>query len=96
MSATTREEFWARYSVPGKTGKLERMKYTPLLARLAEERKVENERLADLAVRELTTEQLTYRKGGQHYVMTKPAMIAAQYRKLKGLDADMDAEDIEE
>jgi hypothetical protein len=39
---------------------------------------------------------LTYRKGGQHYVMTKPAMIAAQYRKLKGLDADMDAEDIEE
>lgn len=64
------------------------MKYTPLLARLSAERKAENTRLAEVAQRELTAEQLTYRKGGQYYVMKKPAMIAAQYRKLKGIDTD--------
>ncbi|KAJ6622807.1 hypothetical protein B0H10DRAFT_1944404 [Mycena sp. CBHHK59/15] len=88
MSQTSINEFWARFSVPGKNGTIQRMKYTPLLAQLAKERKAENEKLAELARRELTTEQLTYRKGAQHYVMMKPAMIAAHYRKLKGLDGD--------
>ncbi|KAF8152723.1 hypothetical protein K438DRAFT_1515251, partial [Mycena galopus ATCC 62051] len=88
MSAMTLEEFWAQYSVTDKHGQLQRLKYTPLLARLSAERKAENARLTALAQQELTTEQLTYRKGGQHHMMTKPAMIAAQYRKLKGLDAE--------
>ncbi|KAJ7793534.1 hypothetical protein B0H14DRAFT_2533425 [Mycena olivaceomarginata] len=92
MSATTLDNFWDRYSVPDKAGQPQRMKYTPLLKELAKERQAENERLADLARRELTAEQLTYRKGGGHFVMTKPAMIAAHYRKLKGL---VDVEDMD-
>ncbi|KAJ7791826.1 hypothetical protein B0H14DRAFT_2933931 [Mycena olivaceomarginata] len=88
MSATTLDEFWTRYSVHDKSRTLQRMKYTPLFKQLATERMAENERLAN---------ELMYRKGGKHYKMTKPAMIAAHYRKLKGLDAgEMDADDDEE
>lgn len=86
-------DFWARYSAPDKSGTLQRLKYTPLLAQLARERTAENARLAELAHQELTTEQLTYRKGGKRFVMTKPAMIAAHYRRLKGLQNDLDDED---
>lgn len=86
MSRMPIDNFWARYSIPDAHGTLQHMKYTPLLKQLAKERKVENEKLADLARHELTTEQLTYRKGAQLFVMTKPAMIAAQYRKLRGLE----------
>ncbi|KAJ7462935.1 hypothetical protein FB451DRAFT_1266372 [Mycena latifolia] len=78
----------ARCSTRDKNGELQRMKYTRILAHLANERKAENERLANLARVELTPEQLTYRKGANRYVMTKDSMIAALYRKLKGLDAD--------
>ncbi|KAJ7847623.1 hypothetical protein B0H14DRAFT_2769785 [Mycena olivaceomarginata] len=50
-----------------------------------------------LALCELNPDELMYRKGGKHYKMMKPAMIAAHYRKLKGLDAgEMDADDDEE
>ncbi|KAF8169566.1 hypothetical protein K438DRAFT_1855192 [Mycena galopus ATCC 62051] len=58
-TAPTLAEFWTRYCI-NKGGHLHRMKYTPLLAQLAKERKVENERLADLARSKLTIEQLTY------------------------------------
>jgi hypothetical protein len=87
MSDTTIDDFWTRFSIPNKSGELQRMKYTQILAQLAKERKTENARLAHLAKLELTPEQLTYRKGGQHYVMTKDSMIVACYLKLKGLDA---------
>ncbi|KAJ6448838.1 hypothetical protein C8R45DRAFT_1224608 [Mycena sanguinolenta] len=50
----------------------------------------------NLARSELTTEQLTYRKGGKMYVMTKASMIAAQYRRLKGLDLGDEDEDEDE
>lgn len=95
MSRTSINDFWASYSVPDRDGKLQHMKYTPLLARLAAERKADNEKLADLARRELTMEQLTYRKGAQHYVMTKPAMIAAHYCKLRGIEMEDYVEDDE-
>ncbi|KAJ6452715.1 hypothetical protein C8R47DRAFT_263328 [Mycena vitilis] len=95
-AATTLDDFWAQYYAPDRSGVLQRLKYTPLLSRLAQERKAENERLSVLARQELTTEQLTYRRGSQYIVMTSPAMIAAHYRKLKGLDAnDMEADDEE-
>ncbi|KAJ7434194.1 hypothetical protein B0H11DRAFT_1888466 [Mycena galericulata] len=96
MSGRSIVDFWARYSAPNKAGQLQHLKYTPLLTRLAAERKAENEKLADLARRELTPQQLTYRKGAMHFVMTKPAMIAALYRKLKGLDPEDDEDDDEE
>ncbi|KAJ7807126.1 hypothetical protein B0H14DRAFT_2874094, partial [Mycena olivaceomarginata] len=44
----------------------------------------ENERLAKLALCELTPDELMYRKGGKHYKMTKPAMIAAHYPQIEG------------
>ncbi|KAJ7362936.1 hypothetical protein DFH08DRAFT_682656 [Mycena albidolilacea] len=84
----TTDNFWARYSAPDKSGTLRRLKYTPLLKQLESERKAENQRLVDLALAELTPEQLTYRKGSMHVHMTKPAMIAAYYRKLKGLSME--------
>ncbi|KAJ7741435.1 hypothetical protein DFH07DRAFT_751072 [Mycena maculata] len=93
MSKTSLEDFWKRYSVNDKGGAMQRMKYTPLLAQLSKERKVENEKLAEVAWRELTAEQLTYHKGGQHFVMTKPAMIVAYHRKLKGLDTEEDVDE---
>jgi hypothetical protein len=97
MTATTLDQFWARFSVPGKNGQLQRMKYTPIIARLAEERHAENQRLSDLALRELTTEQLTYRRGSNYYVMKRPSMIANTYRRLKGLEVeDVDDDDAED
>ncbi|KAJ7892544.1 hypothetical protein B0H14DRAFT_2686793 [Mycena olivaceomarginata] len=97
MTATTLDQFWARFSVPGKNGQLQRMKYTPIIARLAEERHAENQRLSDLALRELTTEQLTYRRGSNYYVMKRPSMIANTYRRLKGLEVeDVDDDDVED
>lgn len=94
MTRTTLIDFWAHFSTEDKTGQIQRMKYTRILQQLAIERKAENEKVAALARSELTTEQLTYRKGAQYLVMTKPSMIAAYYRKLKGLDAgESDNED---
>ncbi|KAJ7736982.1 hypothetical protein DFH07DRAFT_985795 [Mycena maculata] len=93
MSGMSMEDFWVHFSAPDKFGQLHPLKYTPLLARLAAERKVADEKLADLARHELTTEQLTYRKGAQLHVMTKPAMIAACYRRLKGIDVDDEGDD---
>ncbi|KAJ7784005.1 hypothetical protein DFH07DRAFT_997523 [Mycena maculata] len=93
MSKTSLEDFWMRYSVIDKSGAMQRMKYTPLLTQLSKERKVENEKLAEVAQRELTSEQLTYRKGADHFVMTKPSMIAAYYRKLKGLEVEEDGDE---
>ncbi|KAJ6543208.1 hypothetical protein DFH09DRAFT_928757, partial [Mycena vulgaris] len=87
MSDTTVADFWTRFSVPDKSGELQHMRYTRILAQLAKHRKTENAQLAQLAKVELTPEQLSYRKGGHHYVMKKDSMIAACYRKLKGLDA---------
>lgn len=95
MSRDTTNNFWARYSAPDKSGTLRRLKYTPLLKQLESERKAENQRLVDLALAELTPEQLTYRKGSARVRMTKPAMIAAHYRKLKGLSME-DEEDEED
>ncbi|KAJ7800240.1 hypothetical protein B0H14DRAFT_3490858 [Mycena olivaceomarginata] len=57
--------------------------------------KSENERLTELARAELTPEKLTYRKGGERFVMTKPSMIAALYRRLKGLEVD-ELEDVDD
>ncbi|KAJ7901212.1 hypothetical protein B0H14DRAFT_2555986 [Mycena olivaceomarginata] len=94
MSRDTTDNFWARYSAPDKSGTLRHLKYTPLLKQLESERKAENQRLVDLALAELTPEQLTYRKGSTRVRMTKPAMIAAHYRKLKGLSME-DEEDEE-
>ncbi|KAJ7791080.1 hypothetical protein B0H14DRAFT_3161085 [Mycena olivaceomarginata] len=94
MSRDTTDNFWTRYSAPDKSGTLRRLKYTPLLKQLESERKAENQRLVDLALAELTPEQLTYRKGSTRVRMTKPAMIAAHYRKLKGLSME-DEEDEE-
>ncbi|KAJ6545133.1 hypothetical protein B0H10DRAFT_2033346 [Mycena sp. CBHHK59/15] len=88
MSQTSKDEFWARFSITDKNGNIQRMKYTPILKKLANERKEENEKLAALALSELTTEDLSYRKGGKIYVMRKPAMIAAHYRRLKGLASE--------
>ncbi|KAJ7093745.1 hypothetical protein C8R44DRAFT_684822 [Mycena epipterygia] len=94
MTRTTLDDFWAHFSAPDKTGQIQRMKYTRILQQLTIERKAENEKLTVLAKSELTAEQLTYRKGAQYLVMTKPSMIAAYYRKLKGLDAgESDNED---
>ncbi|KAJ7490773.1 hypothetical protein FB451DRAFT_1023540 [Mycena latifolia] len=87
MSRTTLDDFWAQCSSPDKNGQLQCMKYTRILTHLANEWKTENKRLANLARAELTPEQLTYRKGANHYVMTKDSMIAAYYCKLKGFDA---------
>ncbi|KAJ7714249.1 hypothetical protein DFH07DRAFT_934665 [Mycena maculata] len=95
MSGKSMVDFWVRYSTPDKFGKLHPLKYTPLLARLAAQRRLADEKLADLARRELTTEQLTYRKGVQLHVMTKPAMIAACYRRLKGIDVEDEGYDDE-
>ncbi|KAK6989000.1 hypothetical protein R3P38DRAFT_2803944 [Favolaschia claudopus] len=86
-AAPSINEFWAKYSVPGKDGVLQRMKYTPLLNQLTRERKAEDARIAAIAVQELTPEQLTYRNGGQYRVMRKVSTIAARYRELKGLVA---------
>jgi hypothetical protein len=72
------------------------MTCTRILAQLADERKAENTKLSELAKSELTPEQLTYRKGTRYIVMSKPSMIAAHYRKLKGLNVgefDDDDED---
>ncbi|KAJ7793762.1 hypothetical protein B0H14DRAFT_2622518 [Mycena olivaceomarginata] len=88
MSRTTLDDFRAQYSVPDKDGNLQRPKYTPLLRTLKLEREAEDEKLAALALVELTPDQLTYRKGSERIVMKKPAMIAAHYRKLTGLTAD--------
>lgn len=95
MTRTTVDDFWGRYSVPDKSGTLRRMKYTPLLKQLQSERKAENERLTELARAELTPEKLTYRKGGERFVMTKPSMIATLYRRLKGLEVD-ELEDVDD
>ncbi|KAK6997290.1 hypothetical protein R3P38DRAFT_2798798 [Favolaschia claudopus] len=84
LAAPSIDEFWAKYSVPGKDGVLQRMKYTPLLKQLTR-RKEEVTRIAAIAIQELTPEQLTYRKGGQYCVMRKASTIAARYRELKGL-----------
>lgn len=59
-------------------------------------RAVDDARVAELALRELTLEQLSYRKGAITYVMTKPAMIAAQYRKLRGIQDDLHDEEEED
>ncbi|KAJ7082706.1 hypothetical protein B0H15DRAFT_785586 [Mycena belliarum] len=88
MSRTTIDEFWAEFSVPDKQGRLQHMKYTPILKQLAATRKADDARLADLARSELTEEQRTYRKGASRFVMTKNSMLAAHYRKLKGLNRD--------
>ncbi|KAJ7730052.1 hypothetical protein B0H14DRAFT_2409654, partial [Mycena olivaceomarginata] len=93
-SRHTTDNFWARYSAPDKSGTLRRLRYTLLLKQLESEWKAENQRLVDLALAELTPEQLTYRKGSARVRMTKPAMIAAHYRKLKGLSME-DEEDEE-
>ncbi|KAJ7709108.1 hypothetical protein B0H14DRAFT_3525313 [Mycena olivaceomarginata] len=95
MTRTTVDDFWGCYSVPDKSGTLWRMKYTPLLKQLQSERKAENERLTELARAELTPEKLTYRKGGERFVMIKPSMIAALYRRLKGLEVD-ELEDVDD
>ncbi|KAF8209788.1 hypothetical protein K438DRAFT_1665923 [Mycena galopus ATCC 62051] len=96
MSRTTLDDFRAQYSVLDEHGILRRLKYTPLLKILELERKAEDEKLAALALIELTPEQLTYRKGSERIVMKKPAMIAAHYRKLTGLAAeDVDDEENE-
>ncbi|KAJ7331072.1 hypothetical protein DFH08DRAFT_966812 [Mycena albidolilacea] len=96
MLRTTLDDFRAQYSVPDKDGNLQRPKYTPLLRTLKLERAAEDEKLAALALAELTSDQLTYRKGSERIVMKKPAMIAAHYRKLTGLAADdVDDEEIE-
>ncbi|KAF8169440.1 hypothetical protein K438DRAFT_1615079 [Mycena galopus ATCC 62051] len=85
MSRTSLNELWALYSVADRFGNIKQMKYTPLLKKLEAGRKEENERLAELALGQLTPEQLTYRNDGEHFLMTKPAKIAVLYRKLKGL-----------
>ncbi|KAJ7765927.1 hypothetical protein DFH07DRAFT_737501 [Mycena maculata] len=85
-------KYWKRNSMEGRQENLH-MKYTPLLTQLSKERKVENEKLAEVAQRELKSEQLTYRKGADRFVMTKPSMIAAYYRKLKGLDVEEDGDE---
>ncbi|KAJ7907462.1 hypothetical protein B0H13DRAFT_2332378 [Mycena leptocephala] len=79
MSWTSLNEFWVFYSAPDGFGNVKRPEA---------ERKEENEQLADLAHAELTPEQLTYRKGGDRFVTTKPAKIAALYRKLKGFEVE--------
>ncbi|KAJ7778025.1 hypothetical protein DFH07DRAFT_1036538 [Mycena maculata] len=54
MSGMSMEDFWVHFSAPDKFGQLHPLKYTPLLARLAAEWKVADEKLADLARHELT------------------------------------------
>ncbi|KAJ7826603.1 WD40-repeat-containing domain protein [Mycena olivaceomarginata] len=68
MSRTTLDDFRAQYSVPDKDGNLQRPKYTPLLRTLKLEREAEDEKLAALALVELTPDQLTYWKGSERIV----------------------------
>ncbi|KAK7012769.1 hypothetical protein R3P38DRAFT_2641348 [Favolaschia claudopus] len=95
-SASSMEAFWGKYSVPGRDGMPQRMKYTPLLNQLSQERKAEDNHIAAIAKQELSIEQLTYRKGGRQCVMKKASKIAARYRELKGLAGHNDEGDEDE
>ncbi|KAK6966936.1 hypothetical protein R3P38DRAFT_3380836 [Favolaschia claudopus] len=92
-SASSMEAFWGKYSTPGRDGVLQHMKYTPLLNQLSQERKAEDERIAAIAVQELSTEQLMYRKGGRQCVTKKPSKIAARYREVKSLVGNNDEDE---
>ena len=81
------EQFWAEFSEDGK-----HLGYTAILARLAQERAVEDEKLSEQAKIEFGNEfasHFSYFKDGQHKVLSKTSSIAKQYRRLKGIEGEV-------
>jgi hypothetical protein len=66
--------------------------YTAILARLAQERAVEDEILSEQAKVEFGAEfasHFSYFKEGKHRVLSKTSSIAKEYRRLKGIEDEV-------